>query len=45
MTSKLRKYIAEQPHTPSGFRYKTLILVSDSKGSQYGTLAKMTNPQ
>ena len=32
MTSKLRKYIAEQPHTPNGFRYKTPILVSDSKG-------------
>jgi hypothetical protein len=32
MASKLRKYIAEQPHTPNGFRYKTPILVSDSKG-------------
>ena len=45
MTSKLRKYIGEQPHTPSGLRYKTPILVSDSKGSLYGTLAKMTNSQ
>jgi len=32
MKEKLRKYIAEQPHIPTGFRYKTPILVSDSKG-------------
>jgi hypothetical protein len=38
MTSKLRKYIAEQPHTPNGFRYKTPILVSDSKGDLSGHL-------
>jgi hypothetical protein len=39
MTSKLRKYIAEQPHTPNGFRYKTPILVSENNfgyGSEYG---------
>lgn len=32
MSYKLRKFIAEQPQILSGFRYKTLILVSDSKG-------------
>ncbi|CAC5372114.1 unnamed protein product [Mytilus coruscus] len=32
MSHKLRKFIVEQPQIPSGFRYKTPILVSDSKG-------------
>ena len=32
MSRKLRRYIEEQPQLPTGFRYKTPILVSDSKG-------------
>jgi len=32
MSNKLRRYIEEQPQQPAGFRYKTPILVSDSKG-------------
>ncbi|CAC5356808.1 unnamed protein product [Mytilus coruscus] len=32
MSNKLKKYIAEQPQIPSGFRYKTPIIVFDSKG-------------
>ena len=33
MSNKLRRYIEEQPQQPTGFRYKTPILVSDSKGN------------
>ncbi|CAG2203772.1 unnamed protein product [Mytilus edulis] len=29
---KLQRYIEEQPHRPSGIRYKVPILISDSKG-------------
>ena len=32
MSRKLRRYIEEQPQLPTGFRCKTPILVSDSKG-------------
>ncbi|CAC5373567.1 unnamed protein product [Mytilus coruscus] len=32
MSSKLTKYIAQQPQIPKGFRYRTPILISDSKG-------------
>ena len=32
MSRKLRRYIEEQPQLPTGFRYKTPILVSGSKG-------------
>lgn len=32
MSSKLKRYIEQQPQEPEGFRYKTPILVSDSKG-------------
>jgi hypothetical protein len=32
MSRKLRRYIEEQPQLPTRFRYKTLILVSESKG-------------
>lgn len=32
MSKKLRRYISKQPQIPQGFRYKTPILVSDSKG-------------
>ena len=32
MSRKLRRYIEEQRQLPTDFRYKTPILVSDSKG-------------
>ena len=32
MSSKLRRYIETEPQQPSGFKFKTAILVSDSKG-------------
>lgn len=32
MSSRIKKYLHEQPHTPEGLKYRVPILVSDSKG-------------
>ena len=45
MKEKLKKYIAEQPHIPTGFRYKTPILVSDSKGYTLRNAGRQMNFQ